>query len=235
MQTQSSETMTEETCPVCSNQRPIYEIRSGASVSDNLQKQIKHDHPDWNESMDVCEHCVRDAKANFAIEILQAEHGELTDLEREVIDSFREGEIMPQNTNDAEMKERTQGEIYADRVTDLIGSWKFVSVILVFLVVWTAYCAVTGIMVNNTVLMLGGISATLGSLAAIQGPIILMSQRRSAKRDRIRAENDFRVNLKAELEIHALNHKLDHIINLQLDNIRRIEELEDETTQTRDD
>lgn len=53
-----------------------------------------------------------------------------------------------------------------------------------------------------------------------------MSQRRAAKHDRIRAENDYRVNLKAELEIHALNHKLDHIIKLQLDNISRIEALE---------
>ncbi len=189
---------------------------------------------DWQPDMDVCVHCMREAKANFATQILEAEHGNLSDLEREVIDSFRDGDMMPMNTHDEDMRERTAGEIYADYLADIVGSWQFSFGIVTFLVVWISFALFSGIMAVNTMFVLGVISATLGSLAAIQGPIILMSQRRAAKRDRIRAENDFRVNLKAELEIHALNHKLDHIISLQLDNIRRIEQLEEETMQRLD-
>jgi len=222
-------------CPACGNTRPMSEMRAGKSLPPNLQEQIVARHPNWDTSQQACDNCMREAKANFAKQILLDEHGHLSNLEQEVIDSFREGDIMPMNTNEEDIRERSLGEIYADRLADIVGSWRFSLGILLFLIFWIGFSVLSGIMVVNTMLVLGVISATLGSLAAIQGPIILMSQRRAAKRDRIRAENDFRVNLKAELEIHALNHKLDHIINLELDNIRRIEQLEEKTMQSFDE
>ncbi len=220
-------------CPVCDNNRKLGEMQVGASVPTVITDQIKQKHPNWQADMPVCDDCLRIAKADYATSMLAAENGEITKLEQEVIDSFRDGDMMPTNENDEELRERTQAEVYADRLADVIGSWRFSLGILLFIISWCSLSLISGLMQSNIMLMLGVISATLGSLAAIQGPIILMSQRRSAKRDRIRAENDFRVNLKAELEINALNHKLDHIIKLQLDNIRRIEELESDKANIR--
>lgn len=220
-------------CPICDNNRSPNEMQVGTSVPTVITDQIQHKHPKWQADMPVCDHCLRVAKADYASSMLAEENGEITELEQEVIDSFLDGDMMPTNENDEELRERTQSEIYADRLADVIGSWRFSLSILIFIIMWCSFSLISGLMQSNVMLMLGVISATLGSLAAIQGPIILMSQRRSAKRDRIRAENDFRVNLKAELEINALNHKLDHIIKLQLDNIRRIEELEADKTNIR--
>jgi uncharacterized membrane protein len=176
--------------------------------------------------LDVCEICIRNVKATVAESILEADVGELSELDREVVNSFRDGDIMPMNANEEDMRERALSEIYADKLADIVGSWRFSFGILAFIVLWCGFSIVTGIIQTNLMIILGVISATLGSLAAIQGPIILMSQRRIAKRDRIRAKNDYRVNLKAELEINMLNDKLDHIIRLQLDNIQRIGQLE---------
>lgn len=217
------------TCPICGKQRAFSEMQSGLSLPDAVQHHVHEQHPDWEDDMAICDHCIRNANADLVEEMLEAEHGTLSELDREVIDSFRDGDMMPMNTNEEDQRERTYSEIYADKLADVVGSWRFSVAILTFLIIWCGFSLLSGIMQNNIMLMLGVISATLGSLAAIQGPIILMSQRRAAKRDRIRAENDYRVNLKAELEINAVNQKLDHIIKLQLDNIRRIEELEQET------
>ncbi len=217
------------TCPSCGELRNPDIMQSGLSLPTKFQKQLQLENPDWNANMDVCESCVRNVKADVAESILEADGDELSELEREVVDSFRDGEIMPMNANEEDMRERSVSEIYADKLADIVGSWRFSFGIVSFIILWCGFSFVTGIIQTNIMITLGVISATLGSLAAIQGPIILMSQRRVAKRDRIRAENDYRVNLKAELEITMLNDKLDHIIHLQLDNIRRIEQLEAQT------
>lgn len=213
-------------CPSCGELCDSQIMQSGSSIPMILQDQLQLLHPDWNNEMDVCETCVRNVKATVAESMLEAEVGELSELDREVVDSFRDGDIMPMNANEEDMRERTASEVYADKLADIVGSWRFSFGILAFIVLWCGFSIVSGIIQTNMMIMLGGISATLGSLAAIQGPIILMSQRRVAKRDRIRSENDYRVNLKAELEISMLNDKLDHIIRLQLDDIQRIEQLE---------
>lgn len=222
-------------CPSCGELRNPEIMQSGLGIPMKLLEQQHVLHPDWNTALDVCEICVRNVKATVAESMLEADVGELSELDREVVNSFRDGDMMPMNANEEDMRERALSEIYADKLADIVGSWRFSFGIIAFIVIWCGFSIITGIIQTNIMIMLGVISATLGSLAAIQGPIILMSQRRVAKRDRIRSENDYRVNLKAELEISMLNDKLDHIIRLQLDNIQRIEQLEARTESLKQD
>lgn len=112
------------------------------------------------------------------------------------------------------------GARLADRVARVGGSWAFIGSFLMFLVLW---CAV------NIALGSGAFDAypfiflnlVLSMLAAIQAPVIMMSQNRQSRMDRLAATHDYEVNLKAELEIMGLHEKLDLIRTEQLEVLLR--------------
>ena len=105
----------------------------------------------------------------------------------------------------------TFGERIADKVASFGGSWPFIGLFAAFLALW--------VLVNSTWLLTRPpdpypfifLNLLLSMLAAIQAPIIMMSQNRHSRRDRDMAEHDFEVNLKAEIEILALHEKLDQL------------------------
>jgi uncharacterized membrane protein len=104
----------------------------------------------------------------------------------------------------------TKGQMIADKVTIFAGSWTFIISFVVFLIIW---------MITNTHLLINGwdpypfilLNLVLSCLAALQAPIILMSQNRAAERDRAKAERDYYVNRKAEREIEDMQKDLDEI------------------------
>lgn len=139
---------------------------------------------------------------------------ELDDTEREVLLHSREGRILSEDRNDAYDAKQSVGERVADAIARVGGSWAFIITFLGFLVVWT--------IVNTIVLTREAfdpypfifLNLLLSMLAALQAPIIMMSQNRQAARDRFEASKDYEVNLKAEIELMALHHKIDtHFIS----------------------
>jgi uncharacterized membrane protein len=116
---------------------------------------------------------------------------------------------------EAESKETT-GEWLADKVAEFGGSWTFISIFIAFLIIWA--------IVNTLILVLHApdpypfifLNLLLSMLAALQAPIIMMSQNRQAVKDRLAAQHDYEVNLKAELEIMALHEKFDQLRTDQL-------------------
>lgn len=105
----------------------------------------------------------------------------------------------------------TLGERIADRVAEFGGSWTFIITFLSFMLVW--------ISVNTMQLLKSAfdpypfilLNLLLSCLAALQAPVIMMSQNRQEAKDRERAKQDFEINQKAEAEIRTLHHKLDHL------------------------
>ena len=105
---------------------------------------------------------------------------------------------------------RTLGQKAADGLTKIAGSWGFISGFIIFLIVW---------MMTNVYAWINQwdpypfilLNLVLSTIAAIQAPIILMSQNREEQRDRIRAEYDYKVNVKAEKEIEQIQKQLDRI------------------------
>jgi len=108
-------------------------------------------------------------------------------------------------------EKRTFGERIADQVAEFGGSWTFIGLFIATLVAWIA--------LNSWILVERAfdpypyilLNLLLSCLASLQAPVILMSQNRQAKRDRERAEDDYEVNLQAEVEIKALHEKLDQL------------------------
>jgi len=148
--------------------------------------------------------------ADLARQLLDLDEGELHPREKAVIERAARRLAVSRNLS-KEFEAATLGQRLADRVAAVGGSWGFIFGFAVVLVGW---------MVLNSVLLAERaydpypyilLNLMLSTLAAVQAPIILMSQNRAAVRDRLVATHDYEVNLKAEIEIAALHEKLDQI------------------------
>lgn len=205
-------------CPACHEVRPAHEMRPPHSVVPRLVRQIERRKPGWSPDQAVCQHCINEAMADDAETVLQEDMGlELTELERAVIESLRRGASAGQNLALLdEPASLTRAERIADFFANMVGTLRFPALLLLLLGLWLLYGAATGMVERQPVIFFGGLSSTLGTLAAIQNPIILMAQRRQARRDRLRSQNDYRVNLKSELEVRYLNAKLDYLLETVL-------------------
>jgi uncharacterized membrane protein len=152
-----------------------------------------------------------DKIAELARQLLELDEGELSIREKRVIERTARRLAVSRDVNADYEREATFGQRLADRVAAVGGSWGFIIGFGVVMAVW---------MSANT-LILGTdsfdpypfifLNLMLSLLAAIQAPVILMSQNREQERDRLAAKNDYEVNLKAEIEVAALHEKLDQI------------------------
>lgn len=159
----------------------------------------------------------------------------LTERERNVIRRYLERLHISRNINTEFDENYTFGQRLADRVAAFGGSWTFIIIFALILLSWVA--------LNSFVLARLGkefdpypyilLNLVLSMLAALQAPVIMMSQNRQAAKDRLNAAHDYEVNLKAELEILALHEKLDRLreqqwqelVTLQQEQIRLLNEI----------
>ena len=149
--------------------------------------------------------------AQLARQLLELDEGELHAREKAVIDKVVRRLAVSRNINVEIQRSKTFGEHLADRVAEIGGSWSFIIGFGVVIALWVS--------VNTWLVVVHAfdpypfifLNLMLSLLAAVQAPVILMSQNRAAARDRLAATHDYEVNLKAEIEIAALHEKLDQI------------------------
>ena len=175
-------------------------------------------------------------KAKTAEEFFKKELGALTEKEKHVLQHLRDREPISRNVHAETAEQLTFGQKVADKVAAFGGSWPFIIIFLCILLSWIAL---------NTYLLLNHrktfdpypfilLNLVLSMLAALQAPVIMMSQNRQAEHDRKDAEHDYEVNLKAEFEIMALNEKMDELrtqqweqlMQAQRDQINKLLDLE---------
>ena len=119
----------------------------------------------------------------------------------------------------------TFGQKAADRLAKFAGSWVFIIIFFIALALWITLNVV--VLTNPyDVYPFILLNLILSCLAAIQAPVIMMSQNRQEQKDRLRAKNDYKVNLKAEIIIEDIHEKIDIIIENQKDIFKKISELE---------
>jgi uncharacterized membrane protein len=139
---------------------------------------------------------------------LEAQIGRLGMVERFVLAKLLRRQ--PVSSDPAERDEEpTLGERVADRVASFGGSWTFIFLFLAAMAAWIGFNASAGEFDPYPFILLNLI---LSCLAALQAPVIMMSQNRQATKDRLEAQHDYEVNLKAEMEIIALHAKLDDLL-----------------------
>jgi len=143
-------------------------------------------------------------------------------IEKELHDKIRRRERISKNVHVAHREQLTFGQLVSDRLAEVAGSWTFILGFGLILGAW--------ILVNTAAFVHHWdkypyilLNLFLSMLAAIQAPVIMMSQSRQEARDRIRAEHDYEVNLKAEIEIQQLHQKLDGLREKQWDDLLTIQ------------
>ncbi len=213
-------------CLICGKAVATRNGTIGEVVRPSLSEFIRKKAPQWDGKGFICLDDLGKFRRDYLKEVLQDEIGELSALDDEVIESLREHEILSSDISKQLEKKLTFGERLSDSIAAFGGSWTFIIFFSVVLFLWVV--ANTVILANRAfdpypyILM----NLVLSALAALQAPVIMMSQNRSEARDRLRGENDYKINLKAELEIRHLHEKIDHLLRRQYNRLFEIQQIQ---------
>ena len=213
-------------CSVCGTTFPARNLMPAAAISENVAKEILQDHPTWSAEGFICRSDLSRYRSKYVHALLQSEKGDVTALEQEIVISLRDHDILSKHVEATFDQQWSLGERLADRIASFGGSWMFMICFGVLLALWIA--------TNSVVLLIRPfdpypyilLNLILSCLAAIQAPIIMMSQNRQEAKDRLRSQHDYQVNLKAELEIRHLHEKIDHLLCHQWERLAQIQEVQ---------
>src|SRR4029453_6629074 len=184
-------------CQVCKKPKSPHRGMITELIRPSLLEFIKKREPGWDDKGFICFDDLGEFRKDYVKEVLQEEIGELSALDNEVIESLQQHEILSDDISKQFDKKLTFGERLSDHIASFGGSWRFIILFGAVLVFWIALNA--ALLMNRAFDPYPFIlfKHILSCLAAIQAPIIMMSQNRAESRDRLRAENDYKINLKA--------------------------------------
>lgn len=213
-------------CSFCSQMKPCAEMVPGDSLRDVIVQEIQAARPDWSTEGSICLECLNRFRTEYFHHLLEQEKGELSVLELQVLDAMREQESIAANVNETFEGQLTTPEKLSDWLASFGGSWSFLTLFMATTAIW--------MMINSHWLQSHPfdpypfilLNLVLSCLAAIQAPVILMSQKRQESKDRMRSEYDFQVNFRAELEIRLLHAKLDQLLSHQWQRLLEIQQVQ---------
>jgi uncharacterized membrane protein len=194
-------------CPTCDQRRPESHRVGAGRLRQVILTRLREKHPDWDGAV-TCREDVHRTRIQLLREAIEGQRGTIGKLDASVLDRMAQQELIAKNL--AEPEPSLGGRV-ADAVASFGGSWPFLGIFAFIIVVW---------MLTNVVLLSQPfdpypfilLNLALSCLAAVQAPVIMMSQNRQALKDRERAAHDYEINLKAELELQLLHEKLDHLL-----------------------
>jgi uncharacterized membrane protein len=213
-------------CSICGKTFPLKALVPATTIREPVAQRIQSEIPDWTPDGFVCRPDLNRFRYAYVSSLLESERGELSSLEEEVVQSLHEHEILARDLEDALEEGRTLGERLADGLADFGGSWTFLILFGVFIAAWIVMNAVVLFRHPPDPYPFILLNLILSCLASIQAPVIMMSQNRQEAKDRIRAQNDYKINLKAELEIRHLHEKVDHLLLQQWERLTQIQEIQ---------
>jgi len=213
-------------CQICGLKKKASEMIPAELIYQPLENSIKKAHPEWSRDGYICVSDLNHFRAEYVKGFLEKEKGELTELEERVMKSLEEQELLSKNINVEFEQKLTYGGRLSNSLTEFGGSWRFILIFAIILVLWIA--------MNSAVLLIKPfdpypfifLNLVLSCLAALQAPIIIMSQKRLEAKDRLRSEHDYIINLKAELEIRHLHEKVDHLLLNQWQRLLEIQKMQ---------
>lgn len=212
--------ISEQEYPI-SEQIPVKTIRK--SILDLIQKE----HPNVTSENSISISELNHYREKYLSEYLIKEVGELSTLEEDVLKTIQDETIISTKLDGLDdVGDYTYGQRLADKVASFGGSWIFIVLFGIFIFIW--------MLINIIFLLDKGfdpypfilLNLILSCLAALQAPVIMMSQNRQEEKDRERAKQDYMINLKSELEIRILHEKIDHLILHQQQELLTIQQIQ---------
>ena len=204
---------------------PEHDRVSGKTIRTSILNLILEDFPDFdvNDSISVQELNVYREK--YISKFLQTEISQLSKLEKDVVRSLGDDTSFVAKVEE-EVDARNYGQIVADKVAAFGGSWTFIIAFFVFITIWIG---------SNVIIFTNKefdpypfilLNLILSCVAALQAPVIMMSQNRQEEKDRERAKKNYMINLKSELEIRMLDDKIDHLVMHQQQELIEIQKVQ---------
>ncbi len=214
-----------ERCAICGASDPNAQLRPIAAIQPSLLTHMNLQHA-LNENGFICSNDLNKLRADYIQRIFEDEVENVTKLEESVMQSLSAHELVTIETLTESNEEISRGERLADGVTRFGGSWGFIISFALILIAWITINSIQAFGVHFDPYPFILLNLVLSCIAAVQAPIIMMSQNRQEAKDRKRAENDYRVNLKAELEIRHLHEKIDHLLIEQWKRLAEIQKVQ---------
>jgi uncharacterized membrane protein len=168
-------------------------------------------------------------------DILNAQNVQIKKLHDIVLQSIKDQDLLLSNLLHPPAEKSTVGQRISDQVAKFGGSWTFIIAFSILLIAWIAYNSVVPAASQFDPYPFILMNLVLSSVAALQAPIIMMSQNRQEEKDRVNAENDYMVNLKAELEVRSLHQKVDLLLEEQIKTLFEIQAKQVEMLKKLDD
>lgn len=198
----------------------------GQEIREGIFLLIQNDFPNFTKEDFITLNELNKYRRLYLTALMMEEKGELALLDKDVMDAIKNNSILSENIQDVMESKLTIGQKIADKVAAFGGSWTFIITFFTFLIIWMAIniWVFTAKPFDPYPFIL--LNLILSCLAAIQAPIIMMSQNRQEQKDRQRNEHDYKINLKAELEIKLLSEKIDHLLVHQNKKLLEIQEVQ---------
>jgi uncharacterized membrane protein len=205
---------------------PRSERISAKTIRKSILELIIKDHPNFGLNSYLSSSELNRYREKFIEFYLKSELGQLSELEETVLKSIKDEKLLSENADDDCGECLQFGQRIADKVAYFGGSWRFIIFFGAFIAVWIS---------TNVIWMANRefdpypfilLNLLLSCLAALQAPVIMMSQNRQEEKDRERSKKDYMINLKSELEIRMLHEKLDHLILHQQQELVEIQQLQ---------
>jgi uncharacterized membrane protein len=202
------------------------EAVKGKDLREGIFDLIKAEYPGFGNEDHISLDELNKYRRSYLTSLIIKEKGELAIIDGDVMYAIKNNSILSENIQDEIEATLTTGQKLADKIAVFGGSWTFIITFFSFILVWMS--------INIWILATRPFDAfpfillnlILSCLAAIQAPIIMMSQNRQEQKDRQRGEHDYKINLKAELEIKLLSEKIDHLLVHQNKILLEIQEVQ---------
>ena len=204
---------------------PVSEKVSGKIIRESVFNLIQNENPGFTRNMYLSINELNVYREKYIENYLKKQVGELSVSEKAVLDTLKDKTTISDKLDD-EVQVLTFGQRVADKVATFGGSWTFIISFGFFLAAWI--CLNIFWLANKAfdpypfILL----NLILSTIAALQAPVIMMSQNRQEEKDRDRAKKDYMVNLKSEMEIRMLHEKMDHLIMNQQQEVLEIHKVQ---------
>lgn len=191
-----------------------------------IRDQVLGENPDVNPDGFVGQRALNKLRLDRIQKMLIEDRGEVTALDKEVLESIEKDRVFAHDPMKEAPEKVTFGDRLSDKMASFGGSWSFIILFFIVLAIW--------IVMNLGLLVIKPfdpfpfilMNLILSCIAAIQAPVIMMSQNRQERKDRARSEHDYQINLKAELEIRALHEKIDRLIGHQWQQLLEVQQMQ---------
>jgi uncharacterized membrane protein len=213
-------------CEICKKRFPIKKLIRASIIRPTITGIIEKEYPHLSPEGFICQEDLNKFRTKYVYALVEAERGELTSLEKEVVESISRHEILATEVDKEYESLLTFGQKLSDRIAHFGGSWTFIIFFTIILTGWVVTNSITFLSKHFDPYPYILLNLILSCLAALQAPIIMMSQNRQDEKDRLRAMHDYQINLKAELEIRHLHEKIDHLLSKQWERLISIQEVQ---------